>query len=172
MAQQRQPTVCGGWSECFRSTVGRLACLHPHGPPTECHVVLGGRWPGCHLRSRDGDKDSSRAMGARDAFSMRCDGAAPACVFTPTPAPTPASASTPPPPAVQAKQKAEEERQKELNALFAVAIKQPKVPPGETRAEQSWTAAAGLMLQPGSAEPSCGGPHRAPGRSRGRGFLL
>jgi hypothetical protein len=30
----------------------------------------------------------------------------------------------------QDKKKAEEERQKELNALFAVAIKQPKVPPG------------------------------------------
>lgn len=31
---------------------------------------------------------------------------------------------------LQAKKKAEEERQKELNALFAVAIRQPKVPPG------------------------------------------
>ncbi len=31
----------------------------------------------------------------------------------------------------QDKKKAEEERQKELNALFAVAIKQPKIPAGE-----------------------------------------
>ena len=34
----------------------------------------------------------------------------------------------------QEKKKAEEERQKELNALFAMAIKQPKVPQGAARA--------------------------------------
>jgi hypothetical protein len=42
---------------------------------------------------------------------------------------------------LQDKKKAEEERQKELNALFAVAIKQPKVPPGVTvdvAAMQMW----------------------------------
>ena len=32
---------------------------------------------------------------------------------------------------VQDKKKAEADRQKELNDLFAIAIKQPKVPPGE-----------------------------------------
>ena len=36
----------------------------------------------------------------------------------------------PPPPAPQDKKAAEEERQRELNSLFAVAIKQPKVPLG------------------------------------------
>ena len=38
-----------------------------------------------------------------------------------------ASTITPP----QDKKKAEADRQKELNDLFAIAIKQPKVPPGE-----------------------------------------
>ena len=33
---------------------------------------------------------------------------------------------------VQDKKKAEADRQKELNDLFAIAIKQPKVPPGKT----------------------------------------
>lgn len=32
---------------------------------------------------------------------------------------------------MQDKKKAEADRQKELNDLFAIAIKQPKVPPGE-----------------------------------------
>lgn len=42
--------------------------------------------------------------------------------------------------AVQDKKKAEEEKQKELNALFAVAIKQPKVPAGEGRTVQERAA--------------------------------
>ena len=32
---------------------------------------------------------------------------------------------------VQDKKKAEADKQKELNDLFAIAIKQPKVPPGQ-----------------------------------------
>lgn len=38
---------------------------------------------------------------------------------------------------LQDKKKLEEERKKELDALFAVAIKQPKVPPGEADMEET-----------------------------------
>lgn len=43
---------------------------------------------------------------------------------------------------MQDKKKAEADRQKELNDLFAIAIKQPKVPPGASCCTAMWSFGA------------------------------